>query len=367
MELCASTVWTSLMRVCPVSRSIAPCRFSRSRPDVTSIAQRWPRGSHRPAGLAWWVGWTASTETIVSSASSELRKSSCASMNFCWVSASILLGTGSGFFQSKPMRFISLISPDLPYSMPNRLRMNCPTSTVDAGRTSIAQARSSSIWRGDNAPVPPLRSNRTSSSTPPSSNALSQARMVESSTKRTLATSSNFIPRSRRRMAFARRAMRCSSSPSLAIFTRSARSGGRRKLRSVFTKRLESIPLIRSNDFSDVRGFPLYPEADVLPAYTEIKTPLVICADDFLAIAHYSVVSRDYGGVDAARFASMGLVNIEPVITAPPPSSLVVNDPAVRLNELIATLAQLYRLPLDAAATRAVLADLGRTGEGEES
>ncbi len=168
-------------------------------------------------------------------------------------------------------------------------------------------------------------------------------------------------------MAFARRAMRCSSSPSLAIFTRSARSGGRRKLRSVFTKRLESIPLIRSNDFSDVRGFPLYPEADVLPAYTEIKTPLVICADDFLAIAHYSVVSRDYGGVDAARFASMGLVNIEPVITAPPPSSLVVNDPAVRLNELIATLAQLYRLPLDAAATRAVLADLGRTGEGEES
>src|SRR5271165_3256496 len=28
MELCASTVWTSLMRVCPVSRSIAPCRFT---------------------------------------------------------------------------------------------------------------------------------------------------------------------------------------------------------------------------------------------------------------------------------------------------------------------------------------------------
>src|SRR5271157_6411737 len=43
-------------------------------------------------------------------------------MNFCWTAASILLGTGSGFFQSKPMRFISLISPDLPYSMPNR---NC--------------------------------------------------------------------------------------------------------------------------------------------------------------------------------------------------------------------------------------------------
>src|SRR5271166_3506155 len=50
-------------------------------------------------------------------------------------------------------------------------------------------------------------------------------------------------------MAFARRTMRCSSSPSLTIFIRSARSVGLRKLRFVFTRRVESIPLIRSNDF----------------------------------------------------------------------------------------------------------------------
>src|SRR5271165_5913462 len=50
-------------------------------------------------------------------------------------------------------------------------------------------------------------------------------------------------------MAFARRTMRCSSSPSLTIFTRSARSAALRKLRFVFTRRVESIPLIRSNDF----------------------------------------------------------------------------------------------------------------------
>ncbi len=37
-----------------------------------------------------------------------------------------MLGTSSGFFQSKPMRFISLISPDLPQSMPNRLRDEPP-------------------------------------------------------------------------------------------------------------------------------------------------------------------------------------------------------------------------------------------------
>jgi hypothetical protein len=43
--------------------------------------------------------------------------------------------------------------------------------------------------------------------------------------------------------------MRCSSIPSLAIFTRATRSFGLRKFRCSFTSRLESIPLIRSNDF----------------------------------------------------------------------------------------------------------------------
>src|SRR5271165_2141291 len=59
-------------------------------------------------------------------------------------------------------------------------------------------------------------------------------------------------------MAFARRAMRFSSSPSLAIFTKSARSAALRKLRFVFTRRLESILLIRSNDCQEGRGIALY-------------------------------------------------------------------------------------------------------------
>src|SRR5208283_3848371 len=56
-------------------------------------------------------------------------------------------------------------------------------------------------------------------------------------------------PRSSSRTAFARRETRFSSSPSLAIATRSTRSAALRKLRFVFTRRLESIPVIRSNDF----------------------------------------------------------------------------------------------------------------------
>ena len=50
--------------------------------------------------------------------------------------------------------------------------------------------------------------------------------------------------------------MRCSSSPSLTIFTRSARSAALRKLRFVFTRQLKSFPLIGQR-FSDVQGIPL--------------------------------------------------------------------------------------------------------------
>src|SRR5271157_5835404 len=127
--------------------------------------------------------------------------------------------------------------------------MNCPISVVDVGSTRVAQARNSSIWRGDSRPVPPFRSNRTSASTPPSWNSLTQMRMVESSMNSASAIAAKDQPRSSSRMAFARRETRFSSSPSLAIATRSARSAALRKLRFVFTKRVESIPLIRSNDF----------------------------------------------------------------------------------------------------------------------
>ncbi len=64
-------------------------------------------------------------------------------------------------------------------------------------------------------------------------------------------------------MAFARRTMRCSSSPSLTIFTRSARSAALRKLQFVFTRRLESIPLNSVKRFSDGRGIPLYLKKEI--------------------------------------------------------------------------------------------------------
>ncbi len=110
-----------------------------------------------------------------------------------------------------------------------------------------------------------------------------------------------------------------------------------------------------------------YPQADILPAYTAIGSPLVICADDFLTIAHFSVVSRAYGGVDAARFASMGLVNIEPVISAPPGLCLVVNDFDARLSDFVVRLAHFYGLPLDGLDLQRVLGALGQMGSGDES
>lgn len=108
-----------------------------------------------------------------------------------------------------------------------------------------------------------------------------------------------------------------------------------------------------------------YPQPDLLPAFTAIDAPLVICADDFLTIAHFSVVWREYGGVDAARFASMGLVNIEALISAPPRSSLIVNDTTVVLGELVSRLARLYGFSLDDATRQAILSALGENASEE--
>ena len=76
-----------------------------------------------------------------------------------------------------------------------------------------------------------------------------------------------------------------------------------------------------------------------------VDAPVAIRADDFVTLAHYSVIWREYGCSGAARFASMGLVNIEPLITAPPQKSLIINDGEVQLVELVSKLAELYGVP----------------------
>ena len=101
-----------------------------------------------------------------------------------------------------------------------------------------------------------------------------------------------------------------------------------------------------------------YPQPDLLSTLLGAEAPMAICADDFTTIAHLSVVSREYFGADAARFASMALVNIEPIVTAPPRHAFVVNDPRKKLTELVARLAKLYDLPLQAGDTEKILAAL---------
>ena len=52
----ASIVSASIMRVWPVSRSIAPWMLMRSRPLVCSIASFCSFGAQQPTGRAAWVG-----------------------------------------------------------------------------------------------------------------------------------------------------------------------------------------------------------------------------------------------------------------------------------------------------------------------
>ncbi len=108
-----------------------------------------------------------------------------------------------------------------------------------------------------------------------------------------------------------------------------------------------------------------YPQPDIVSMLVGVEAPVAICADDFVTLAHYSVVWREYGGVDAARFASMGLVNIEPLITTPPPTSLIINDGEVQLAELVSKLANLYGIPASASTIGEVLTDLGETGRDD--
>jgi hypothetical protein len=106
-----------------------------------------------------------------------------------------------------------------------------------------------------------------------------------------------------------------------------------------------------------------YPAPEMLATFYQLNAPLAICVDDFATIAHYAVISRDMGGVDAARFAAMGLVNVEPAMVSPPPLSLIISDPNTTLATLISDLAALYRLPMQRGSLAKVLSFINHGGQ----
>lgn len=103
-----------------------------------------------------------------------------------------------------------------------------------------------------------------------------------------------------------------------------------------------------------------YPQPDMLAIFYRLKAPVVICIDDFTTTALFSVVTRDFGAVQAARFATMGLVNIEPAVVSPPPLSLFVGDPKVEtLAGLLGKLAAFYRLSVNEDGVAEAIRRLG--------
>jgi len=108
-----------------------------------------------------------------------------------------------------------------------------------------------------------------------------------------------------------------------------------------------------------------YPNLEMLDTFARVNAPLAICVEDFRAIAHFSVVSRDFDGVSAARFASMALVNIEPLLISPPRLSLIVDSSDINLAGFIQNLAALYRLPTNADTLEQVFAYIGMEGVGD--
>ena len=133
-----------------------------------------------------------------------------------------------------------------------------------------------------------------------------------------------------------------------------------------------SIPALREQFKADAapKGrsvvlFSDYPNSEILAALCELKAPVVICLDDFTTIAHFAVISREFGAVEAARFAMMGLVKLEAVLLSPPSRSLVIRESDMSLSTLIGKLAALYRLPLDDASLEKILAFIGVSDQRE--
>ncbi len=130
-------------------------------------------------------------------------------------------------------------------------------------------------------------------------------------------------------------------------------------LRQQFPDRstLNNRPVILASD---------YPQPDMLATFYDLQAPVAICIDDFATVALFSVVSRGFGGVDAARFAAMGLVNVEPTVVAPPPVSLFVGVPREEtLAGLLCKLVAFYHLPADNGSVDKVLQYLGFGDEPE--
>lgn len=109
-----------------------------------------------------------------------------------------------------------------------------------------------------------------------------------------------------------------------------------------------------------------YPNPDLMATLYNLDAPIVVCVDDFTTIALCSVVSRGLSGVAAARFASMGLINVEPTVVSPPASSLFVRSPKVEmLGDLIAKLAAFYHLPMKDDSVTRVLKFIAFAGQGQ--
>jgi hypothetical protein len=104
-----------------------------------------------------------------------------------------------------------------------------------------------------------------------------------------------------------------------------------------------------------------YPSPSFLDMILAAEIPLVICADDFTTIAHYSIAARDMSGVTAARFAMMGLVNIERAFVSSPSHSLVVKS-SFEMNQIIKDLCKLYNLALSDEYLLKIFSYLGTAG-----
>lgn len=110
-----------------------------------------------------------------------------------------------------------------------------------------------------------------------------------------------------------------------------------------------------------------YPRPDMLELLLGLNAPMAVCVDDFTSVAHYAVAGRGMSSVEAARFGTVGLVNLEPLSASPPATSFFVKDRRIGLAQLVDDLARLYQVGMTGENRKNVLAHLHHAGKGAVS
>lgn len=87
-----------------------------------------------------------------------------------------------------------------------------------------------------------------------------------------------------------------------------------------------------------------YPREEIIRTLRMADAPLLICAEGVSEIADFAMMSRGFGAMAAARFATNGIANLETVMNAPRARALLAVDKTRTLRSVVEEIIAVYRI-----------------------